>query len=193
MSDADDLLKNAGRFFGKLGGTLKETAKTAGTTIKQTTKQVTGLGRGEVKLELDQTKLAPGGVIRGRLVLLLGEPVEARRLVVTLRARQRLLEIPTSTAGRGVAASHAPVYAHDLELGGARRYESTTLPFELTVPADALDLRPAAATNPLADAMRSVASALSPHPGPIEWQVVGALEIAWGRDLASEVDIVVTR
>jgi len=27
--------------------------------------------------------------------------------------------------------------------------------------------------------------------GPIEWQVIGRLEISWGRDLASEVDIVV--
>jgi hypothetical protein len=41
--------------------------------------------------------------------------------------------------------------------------------------------------------VRSVASALSPSAGPIEWQVIGKLEIAWGRDLSSDVDIVVAR
>jgi hypothetical protein len=67
------------------------------------------------------------------------------------------------------------------------------VPFELVVPPDALDLRPAAGANPVADAFRAVASALSPSSGPIEWQVIGKLEIAWGRDLAHDIDIVVTR
>jgi hypothetical protein len=193
MADADDVLKSAGRFFGKLGGQLRETAKTAGTQIKQTTKQVTGLGRGTVKLELDHTRVAPGGTLRGRVVLALDEPVDAKRLVVTLRARQNLMTIGKTEGGKTVGASHAEVYQFDHELGGAKTYESGTLAFMLPVPPDALELRASAATNPLADAVRSLASALSPTAGPIEWQVIGRLEIAWGRDLTSEVDIVVAR
>jgi hypothetical protein len=193
MSDADDVIKNAGRFFTKLGGTLKDAATTAGSQIKQTTKQVTGLGRGDVKLQLDQTKVAPGGTLHGRIVLALNEPVDAKRLVVTLRARQKLVQIKKTDAGRSVGTTHADVYQFDLELGGAKKYESGTFELELTIPPDALDLRPSAGANPLADAVRSVASALSPSAGPIEWQVIGRLEIAWGRDLSSDVDIIVTR
>lgn len=193
MADADDVLKTAGRFFGKLGGQLKETAKTAGTQIVQTTKQVTGLGRGTVKLELDHTRVAPGGKLRGRVVLALDELVDAKRLIVTLRARQKIMTIGKTEAGKTVGTSHAEVYQLDHELGGAKTYESATLAFALPVPPDALELRPSAAQHPLADAVRSVASALSPSAGPIEWQVVGRLEIAWGRDLTSDVDIVVAR
>jgi hypothetical protein len=194
MADADDVLKNAGRFFSKLGGTLKEAATTAGSTIKQTTKQVTGLGRGDVKLQLDQTKVAPGGTVRGRIVLALSEPVEAKRLVVTLRARQKVVTIGKHDGNRTVGTSHADVYQFDQELGGAKKYESGTFDLELHVPPDALDLRPTSAgSNPLADAVRSVASALSPSAGPIEWEVIGKLEISWGRDLTSAVDIVVSR
>jgi len=189
MADADDVMKNASRFFSKLGGAVK----TAGTTIKQTTKQVTGLGRGSVKVELDHTRVAPGGTLRGRIVLALDEPVEAKRLVVTLRARQKVVTIQKSRSGRSVGSSHAAVYQFDHEIGGATSYEPGTFAFELHVPPDALDLRPAAGTNPLADAVRTVASALSPSAGPIEWQVVGRLDIAWGRDLSCDVDIIVTR
>lgn len=202
MSDADDLVKNAGRFFSKLGGTLKETAKVAGAKLEegakiagakleQTTKHVTGLGRGTVKLELDQTKITPGGTLHGRVVLELAEPIDARRLVVSLRARQKMVTVKKDASGRSVGASHADVYQFDLELGGVQRYESTTLAFELTVPPDALDLKPTPGANPLADVVRSVASALGPAAGPVEWQVVGKLEIAWGRDLGSSVDIVI--
>jgi len=189
MADADDILKNAGRFFSKLGGAVKG----AGSTIKQTTKQVTGLGRGGVKLELDNTRVTPGGTLRGRLVLALDEPVDAKRLVVTLRARQKVVTVRRTDAGKSVGTSHADVYQFDHELGGAKTYESTTVPFELVVPPDALDLRPSAGANPVADAIRTVASALSPAAGPIEWQVLGQLAIAWGRDLTTDVDIIVSR
>ena len=87
MADPDELLKKAGGFFSKLGKQAKETAVTAGSQIKQTAKQVTGLGRGTVKLELDQTKAAPGGTIHGRVVLALSEPVEAKKLGLEVLGR----------------------------------------------------------------------------------------------------------
>jgi hypothetical protein len=189
MADADDVMKTAGKLFSKLGDKMRG----AGSQIKQTAKQVTGLGRGDVKLELDQTRVAPGGTVRGRVVLALPEAVEAKRLVVTLQARQKVVTIGKSDGNRTVGTSHADVYAFDQELGAAKTYESATLAFELPVPPDATDLRPSAGANPVADAFRTVASALSPTAGPIEWRVVAKLEIAWGRDLSSDVDIVVAR
>lgn len=195
MADADDVIKNASRFFSKLGGQLKETGKTVGAQLKQTGKQVTGLGRGSVKLELEHTKVAPGGVLRGRVVLALTEAVEAKRIVVTLRARQRFVTVKRGEGGRGVGSTHADVYQFDKELAPSQLFEGGTYEFALDVPPDALELRPQASTgsNPLADVARTVASALTPSAGPIEWQVIARLEIAWGRDLSNEVDIVVTR
>jgi len=191
MADSDDLIKNAGKFFSKLGGTLRD----AGSQIKQGAKQVTGIGRGKVRVELDQTKVAPGGTLRGRVHLALEEPVDGKRLVVVLRARQKVVTIGKQDGNRTVGTSHADVYEFTHELGSAQRYApGTTLPFELVVPPDALELRAKAESgNPLADAVRTVASALSPSAGPIEWHVASTLEIAWGRDLSSSVDIVVAR
>jgi hypothetical protein len=192
MADADDILKKAGGLFSKLGGTLKS----AGSQVKDTAKHVTGLGRGNVRLEIDHTKVAPGGTLKGRLVLQLSEPVEAKRLVVTLHARQKIMTVHRGKDGRSVSTSHADVYQFDNVLGHGKKYESQTLPFELVVPPDALELRPSSSGcsgNAVADAVRTVASALSPSAGPIEWQVVGRLEISWGRDLTSDVDIIVAR
>ena len=195
MSDADELLKKAGGFFSKLGGQLADAGKTVGSQIKQTSKQVTGLGRGQVKLELDQTKAAPGGTLRGRVVLALTEPVAAKRLLVTLRARQRYITVKRANDGKGVGASHAEVYQFDKELVPSQTFGPGTHELELDVPPDALELKAKAPAggNPLTDVARTIASAVSPTMGPIEWQVIARLEIAWGRDLSDEVDIVVTR
>lgn len=200
MADGDDVLKGASRFFSKLGGQLKEAGgqlkevgKTVGSQVVQTSKQVTGLGRGSVKLELDQTKAAPGQAIKGRLILAVTEAVEVKRVLVTLRARQRYIAVKRSDGG-GVGSSHADVYQFDKELAPSGKYDpQQTFDFELVVPPDALDLKPqqSAGGNPLSDVARTIASAVTPNAGPIEWQVIGRLEISWGRDLAHDVDIIV--
>lgn len=180
--DPDDVIKKAGSFFTKLGGTLKDKSK-----------QVTGIGRGDVKVELDIPRAPAGGTLKGRVVLALTEPVDAKRLVVSLRAHQRIVELQRQNGARVPATTKQQVYHFDLELGGAQRYDSRTVPFELTVPPDALDLKPEGGAHPIADAARAVASVFKPSAGPIEWSVQGRLEIAWGRDLTQSVDVVVTR
>ncbi len=192
MADADDVLKGAGRFFKKLGSVVADTSKTVATQVAATSKQVTGLGRGSVKLEVDNTRVAPGGTIKGRVVLALSEPVAAKRLLVTLRARQRIVTVKRGEGTKGVSATHADVFQFDQELSPSQTFDARTVEFELPVPADALDMKAKPNNNsPLADAARTIVSAFNPAAGPIEWQVVGRLEIAWGRDLSSEVDILV--
>jgi hypothetical protein len=176
-----------------VGPQIASGAKAAGSAVAHTAKQVTGLGRGSVRLELDQTRSAPGGTITGRVLLALSEPIEAKRLVVQLRARQKMVTVNRDGGGKGVGTSHADVFEFELELGGAKTYQSETLPFELTIPADALELKASAPSTPLGDIARTIASTVSPTAGPIEWQVVTRLQIAWGRDLTHDVDIVVTR
>ncbi len=200
MADGDEILKGAGRFFSKLGGQLKEAGgqlkevgKTVGTQVVATSKQVTGLGRGNVKVELEQTNATPGGTIKGKFILAVTEPVVAKRVLVTLRARQRYIAVKRADGG-GVGSTHADVYQFDKELAPSGTYEpNQTFEFELTVPPDALELRPqqSAGGNPLSDVVRTVASAVTPNAGPIEWQVIGRVEISWGRDLSHDVDIVV--
>jgi hypothetical protein len=180
MSDADELLKKAGGLFSKLGSTLK-----------QTTKQVTGLGRGTVRLELDRTRVAPADTLRGRVVLALPEAVDAMRLIVALRAHQRIVEIQRRDGQRTSVTNRSEIFRFDHELGGARRYESQTLAFDLVVPPDALQKQATPGSHPIADAVRSVASVIAPTSGPIEWSVSARLEIWWGRDLSHDVDIIV--
>jgi len=170
MTDPEDVIKKAGSFFSKLGSTVKSTAK-----------QVTGIGRGDIKLEVEVPKAPPGGTLRGRVVLQLAEPTEARRLVVSLRAQRRQRQAGATNP------VHVEMYKLDRELGGAQRYEITSLPFELTVPDDALELKPTA-SHPLLEAVKILAPS-----GPIEWQVIARLEIPWGRDFTSSVDVVVSR
>ncbi|HLL23774.1 MAG TPA: hypothetical protein VK427_16660 [Kofleriaceae bacterium] len=189
MADSDELIKNAGRFFKKLGGQIKDTAQVASAQLAKTTKQVTGLGRGTVKLELEHTRIPPGGSVTGRVVLILDEPIEAKRVLVMLRARQKHLTIPAGT--KIVTASHADVYEHVEQLSGPTTYQHEGFAFSLTVPADAHELAPKAAATPLGEVARSIATAVSPTPAPIEWEVVAELDVAWGRNLTSSVAITI--
>ena len=181
MSDADELLKKAGGLFSKLGSTLK-----------QTTKQVTGLGRGTVRLELDRTRPRAGPTpCAAAWSLALPEPIDAKRLIVSLRAHQRIVEIQRRDGQRTSVTNRSEIFRFDHELGGAKRYESQTVTFELVVPPDALHKQATPGSHPIADAVRSVAQVIGPASGPIEWSVSARLEIWWGRDLAHDVDIII--
>ena len=182
MADADDLLKKAGGFFSKVG-----------TTLKQTTKQVTGLGRGTVRVELDRTKLSPGDTLHGRVALALNEPVDAKRLVVILHAHQRTVELQNRDGQRASVPGRSEIFRLEHELGGAQTYDTKTYTFDLVIPTDALEKQAQPGNHPIAEAVRSVASVLRPQVAPIEWSVSARLEIWWGRDLTHDVDISIVR
>ncbi len=185
MATEDELLRKAGSFFGKVGGGLRSASK-----------QVTGLGRGAVRVTLDQVRAAPGGELRGVVALELSEPVDARALRVTLLATQRSVEYRRVNGARTSSTSTADVYRFAIELGGVQRYVSGAHPFVLTVPPDALDLRITpgpVGSSPLGDIVRTVASVVAPTAGPIQWRVIAGLDIAWGRNLEHAVDVVVAR
>ena len=87
------------------------------------------------------------------------------------------------------------MYRFDLRLGGEQAYGSGAHPFVLTVPPDALDLRmsPGTGGGALGDLARTVASVVAPIAGPIQWQVIAVLDIAWGKNLTHAVDVAITR
>jgi hypothetical protein len=183
MSAEDDVKKAAaaaGRFLSKLG----KSAKKAG-------QQVTGIGRGTVRVALDRTRFAPGDDVRGKVTLALPEGVEAKALTVTVRATQRAIDVHRSGGVRTVGTSTVTVYEQTQELGGARVYRNEELTFSVPLPKDANDRRAPAPSGALGDVARAVSSVVAPTTGPIQWRVTAALVVSWGRDLDHGVDIVV--
>ena len=181
MVDDDEIINAANKFFQRVGSAVK----TAGATAVKAGKTVTGVGRGTVRVTLDATRAAPGGELRGQVGLDLAEPVEAKRLIVELRATQRGVE--TRAGVRTPIAT--TIYRFEAELGGPGRYQRETRPFTLTVPRDVGGGRVAPPPGRLGDVARAVSSVVAPTTGPVEWRVVASLVIAFGRDLDHAVDV----
>jgi hypothetical protein len=183
--DDDEIIKAANRFFGKVGSAVKK----AGQGAVKGAQTVTGVGRGTVKVALDATRAAPGGELRGKVVLELTEPVTAKRLMIELRATQRIVDARGGV--RSMAASTNTIFKFEHELGGNRTYHREELPFTLAVPTD-IGNRPAAPTGRIGDVARAVSSVVSPTTGPLEWRVTATLVVPFGRDLDHGVDVMVS-
>src|SRR5262245_37397376 len=114
MSAEDDVKKAAaaaGRFLSKLG----KGAKKAG-------QQVTGIGRGTVRVALARNRFKPGDDLEGKVTLALPEGVAAKALRVTVRATQRAIDVHRQGGVRTVGTSTVTVYEQTQELGGERTY-----------------------------------------------------------------------
>lgn len=195
MVDDDEIIKAANKFFGSVGSALKkagQTAVKAGAQVGQSAvkagQTVTGVGRGSVRVSVDSAKATPGGDLHGKVTLDLNEPVDAKKLVVELRASQRVFDARGGV--RSLATTQTTIYRFEHELGGAQTYHNDELPFTLTVPKDTV-ARPQAPAGRIGDVARAVSSVVQPTTGPIEWRVIATLVISFGRDLEHSVDVVV--
>lgn len=187
MASEDEIIKTAKGLLSKVGGAVAK----AGSAAKRAGQQVTGVGRGSVRIELERTRHAPGDDVRGKVTLALTEPVEAKRMIVTLRATQRTVDYHRAGGVRTVGTSQVTVYEQTCELGGPKRYESAVLSFAVPVPKDATDRKATAPGGTLGDVARAVSSVVAPTTGPIEWRLTASLVISFGRDLEHTVDLVV--
>jgi hypothetical protein len=187
MGTEDDILKGAGRFFSKVGSAVRD----AGSAAKRVGQQVTGIGRGEVRVELTRTRYAPGDDIKGTVTLALPEPVDAKRLEVRLVATQRTVDYHRTGGVRTVGTTNTKVYEQTVELAGPRRYGNEQVSFTVPIPKDAIDRKAPAPAGKIGDVARAVSSVIAPTAGPIQWKVTASLVIAFGRDLERDVDVVI--
>lgn len=191
MTSSDDVLRKAGSLFSRVGSGLRGASK-----------QVTGIGRGTVRLTLERMRFAPGDAIDGILTLALPEPVEARALQVVLRATQRTASAPPivvrppsrqhPSQHPGPSITEQEVYRFEHELAPEGTFSSGQHRFQLVLPADAFDRTPPqAGGGTVGDVVRGLASVFGPTVGPIKWQLQGSLIIAWGKNLTHRLDLMV--
>jgi hypothetical protein len=182
---SDDLLGKTNKLFSKIGSGLRKVGRAT-----------TGLGLGDLRIELAQrTAVAyTGDELRGTLKLALTEPTEAKCLMVGLRATQKSVSYGKDPTGvRTATASTVERYRFDLEVGGARRYHQDVIEFALTVPPDALDHGVKLPDGKLGDVARAVSAVVSPSASPLQWQVVAWLDIPWSQNVKASADVVVKK
>ncbi|MBK9035849.1 MAG: hypothetical protein IPL61_32140 [Myxococcales bacterium] len=183
MPTDDEIVNAANKFFRTVGSAVKK----AGTSAVKAGQSVTGLGRGDVRVTLDALRARAGAELRGTVALALTEPIDARRLVVELRASQRGVE----TRGGVRAPTATTLYKFEHELGGAQRYHREQLAFTLPVPRELGGGRAAPPAGRLGDVARAVSAVVAPTTGPVEWKVVARLVVPLGRDLDHAVDVLI--
>jgi hypothetical protein len=182
---SDDLLGKANKLFSKLGSGMRKAAKAT-----------TGLGLGDLRIELAQgaAVAVAGGELRGTLKLALSEPSEAKRLMVGLRATQKSVSYGKGPSGiRTATANTVELYRFDAEVGGARRYHQDSVAFVLPVPPDALDHGIKHPDGKLGDVARAVSAVAGNATSPVQWQVVAWLDIPWSQNVKASTDIVVKK
>lgn len=85
---------------------------------------VLGIGEGSIEMQLEKPDFAPGQAIRGKIILNLKKPIDARELVVCFFGRTH-----GKTGGRKYLVTRV--------LGDARTYQSgESFDFELLTPTD---------------------------------------------------------
>ncbi|MFT3707633.1 MAG: hypothetical protein QM817_08190 [Archangium sp.] len=141
-----------------------------------------GLSVGEIHVTLERSDYARGDRISGELRLELTEEVEAKRLVVGVRAKQRSIGVGLNSRGNGRSVSYSNDKAFEFakELSGERVYrDGETAKFELLIPEDGTRPPIKLPEGVLGDITQIVAALASVHRFPLEWRVFAFLDRPW--------------
>lgn len=141
---------------------------------------VFGIGEGKVELELESADVASGGTIKGKLKLELNKPKQAKELRVELIGEQWRTQ-------RGKRRK-VQVYKFKKVLSGEQTYESGEHSFELKAPVKS-DLEKKAEEG-VAGAILGAARLLG-ATSPIEYYVVGTLDLPMSMDINKKVQIAI--
>jgi len=146
-------------------------------------KMVLGIGEGKIELELSSHDVASGGTISGTLLLELNAPKKARELRVELIGEQW-----QTRAGK---RRKVQVYKFKKSLGGAQTYEGgqyKLYKFELKVPQKTeLEKK---VEGGIAGVLVGAAKMFG-MVSPIEWYVVGTLDLEMSLDITKKVQIAI--
>jgi hypothetical protein len=148
---------------------------------------VLAIGVGSLAIELDAVDYTLGNTVKGSLKLALEVPEEAKRLVVGVEARQRVV----TASNQVVSYRRDTAYRFERELKGEGKFKTLKRRFTLKLPQD-LERSGQTPSGPLGDLVQIV-SFLSPTKRfPLEWAVFAFLDRPWRVNLKARVPITVS-
>lgn len=149
---------------------------------------VLGIGVGTATLTLDAVELELGQTVKGTLVLKLTEPIDAKRLVVGVEAKQRVV---STTRDNGIGYSNNTVWRFEKELAGEGRFHELKRKFTLKLPTG-LGQASGAPEGVLGEIAQVVSFLSTSKRFPLEWAVFAFLDRPWKVNVKARVGIMVS-
>jgi len=178
----DDLFKTLGAGFSQVGKRIRSGADEL--------KKAAGIGVGNIALALDRYEFRPGDSVTGRVTLGLAEPIEAKRIVVSLTGTADRVSYEKDASGRRRQSRHSETLCQvERELDGARTYRNESYTFSLMIPTEAGPASSRPDDGVLGDVARVINAVANASLLPTSWRVVAWLDIPWKRNIKTHVDI----
>lgn len=166
-------------------------------------RRTTGIGQGQVHLQLIDSALPLGGTLRGRVRLELVEPTQGKELVIQIKATQRVLRtkmnrVSTVSGGRrstrtspGLSHSNSTLWSHELRLEGPRTFrDGEGFDFVLPLPAS-LQTQPDFGNSTVGEIAQVLDALQTPVRGEPEWTVTAVFKRPMAINLRDKVALVV--
>jgi hypothetical protein len=151
-----------------------------------------GFGKGKIEIQLDKYNFKPGETIKGKLVLKLKKPVNAKQLRVAFVG-----EMSRTQSRIGIGAANNPVYSRrsekeyiykfEMPLDGEKEYTGGEYSFEILIPSNILD-QGKLPDGTIGTALKAV-QFLSGVSSRVNWYVKASLDVPKGLDVKGKAQI----
>ena len=165
-------------------------AKAAGEGIAQAAddaRKVAGIGVGEIAIKTNGPAYR-GETLRGTVTLTLPEPIDAKRLVLALRAKRTRIPVENLRNEQATPLQFEDVFDIAVDVAGEQTFQSGSYFFAIDVPDEVPEEE---VGGLIGDALKAARALKAMTQTELRWRLVAWLEIPWKRNLKKEVAIAV--
>ncbi len=144
-----------------------------------------GFGKGKIKIELEKFNYSPGETVKGKLILNLKKPIEARGLYVEFIGEQRT----SQNIGVKRSSQTRRVYDFKQTLDGEKEYpagQELVYPFEIKIPENTKH-----ELNEKVEKALAIAKTIGLMSNYTSWFIIGKLDVPLSIDISKKIQITV--
>jgi len=145
-----------------------------------------GFGQKKIDVILEKFNFSPGDTIKGKVILKLGKPTNAKQLKVGLRGERISRNMARTSQGTTPHAEKNYIFNFEMPLDQEKEYNEGEYQFEIKVPMNLSNATmPGGAIGDLLKGVEILANAES----RVNWYVIAYLDVPMGIDISKKVQV----
>ena len=149
-----------------------------------------GFGKGKIEIQLEKYNFCFGDTIKGKVILKMKQPVEAKGLRIALKGERKDTsysgDFGSGRAGMGQSTRTVNIFELKLPLDREKTYSGESEhPFEIKIPKNIIPPKP----KGVAGDVLSAVQLLSGRQTSIKWFLDASLDIPGGMDISKKVNV----
>ena len=146
------------------------------------------MSKGKIEVIIPKFNFSPGETVNGEVILKLDAPLKARGLKIAILGKRISKPMSINPGKMSSRTTSSTIFDFTEQLDGEKEYNSSELryPFSIKIPEGIYSVPE---PSGVVGTMLAMGKALSQYNSRVEWNLIANLDVPWGFDISTKIQI----